>query len=60
MMQGLLCVLYLEYAEEQDDAEHHHEELRADSCAVGHLHSCNKKRPSLVEQNRPITRQVTE
>jgi hypothetical protein len=46
-----LYVLYLKYAEEQDDAEHHHEELRADDRKVGDLDSWNKKRPSSVETN---------
>lgn len=48
-----VCVLYLEYAEQQDDAEHHHEQLRANGREVGYLHSWNKNTPSQVQPNTP-------
>jgi hypothetical protein len=37
-------VLYLEYAEEQYHAEHHHEELSSDDGKVGDLDTCKKQK----------------
>ena len=40
--------LYLEYAEEQHHAKHHHEELSADDCEVGDLHTCKEQKRVMI------------
>jgi len=40
--------LYLEYAEQQNDAKHHHEELRADDCKVGDLDTCKEQKRVII------------
>ena len=35
-------LLYLEYAEQQNDAKHHHEKLSADDGEVGDLDTCKE------------------
>ena len=51
MVKNTKCnVLYLEYAEEQDDAQNHHEELSSDDREVGDLDSCRKRKRVITER----------
>jgi hypothetical protein len=44
-------LLYLEYAEEQNHAQHHHEELSADDGKIGDLDSCKEQKQLISELN---------
>jgi hypothetical protein len=52
-------LLYLEYAEEQNHAKHHHEQLSADDGEIGDLDSCKEQKQSISERNIASTYLLT-